>query len=71
MPILNTEKYQDLGNMGQLVSGIVFELLSWMAEEERHRIKTNQKQGIELAKEQVKYKGRPIKYHKDATVKGL
>lgn len=67
MPILNTEKYQDLGNMGQLVSDIVFELLSWMVEEERHRIKTNQKQGIELAKEQGKYKGRPIKYHKNAT----
>lgn len=67
MPILNTEKYQDLGSMGQLVSDIVFELLSWMVEEERDRIKTNQKQGIELAKEQGKYKGRPVKYHKNAT----
>lgn len=66
MPILNTEKYKDLGSMGQLVSDIVFELLSWMVEEERHRIKTNQKQGIELAKEQGKYKGRPIKYHEKA-----
>ncbi|MGX4685551.1 recombinase family protein [Vagococcus sp. JNUCC 83] len=66
MPILNTEKYKDLGNMGQLVSDIVFDLLSWMVEEERDRIKTNQKQGIELAKEQGKYKGRPPKYHKDA-----
>jgi len=66
MPILNTEKYKDLGSMGQLVSDIVFELLSWMVEEERHRIKTNQKQGIELAKEQGKYKGRPLKYHKNA-----
>lgn len=66
MPILNTEKYQDLGSMGQLVSDIVFELLSWMVEEERERIKTNQKQGIELAKEQGKYRGRPVKYHKDA-----
>lgn len=66
MPILNTEKYVDLGSMGQLVSDIVFELLSWMVEEERTRIKNNQRQGIELAKEQGKYKGRPVKYHKDA-----
>jgi len=66
MPILNTQKYADLGSMGQLVSDIVFELLSWMVEEERNRIKTNQKQGIELAKEAGKYKGRPTKYHKDA-----
>jgi len=66
MPILNTEKYKDLGSMGQLVSDIVFELLSWMVEEERNRIKMNQQQGIELAKEQGKYKGRPMKYHKDA-----
>lgn len=66
MPILNTEKYVDLGSMGQLVSDIVFELLSWMVEEERIRIKNNQRQGIELAKEQGKYKGRPVKYHKDA-----
>lgn len=67
MPILNTEKYKDLGSMGQLVSDIVFELLSWMVEEERNRIKTNQRQGIELAKEQGKYKGRPVKYHANAT----
>lgn len=66
MPILNTEKYKDLGSMGELVSDIVFELLSWMVEEERERIKNNQKQGIELAKKEGKYKGRPVKYHKDA-----
>lgn len=65
MPILNTEKYKELGSMGQLVSDIVFELLSWMVEE-RNRIKTNQRQGIELAKQQGKYKGRPVKYHNDA-----
>lgn len=67
MPILNTQKYSELGSMGQLVSDIVFELLSWMVEEERNRIKTNQKQGIELAKQQGKYKGRPVKYHENAT----
>lgn len=66
MPILNTEKYKDLGSMGQLVSDIVFELLSWMVEEERERIKNNQRQGIELAKKEGKYKGRPLKYHENA-----
>lgn len=67
MPILNTQQYGELGSAGKLVSDIVFELLSWMVEEERNRIKTNQRQGIELAKEQGKYKGRPVKYHENAT----
>lgn len=66
MPILNTDKYSEMGELGEVITNMVFELLSWMVEDERKRIKNNQKQGIALAKKEGKYKGRPIKYHKDA-----
>lgn len=68
MPILDTRKYKDLEGVGQLVSDLVLTLLSWMVEEERERIRTAQREGIEIAKKQGKYKGGKKKYH--AGVKG-
>lgn len=67
MPILDTRKYKELEGVGQLISDLVLTLLSWMVDEERERIKTAQREGIEIAKQQGKYKGRPVKYHKNAT----
>jgi len=69
MPILDTRKYKDLEGVGQLVSDIVLNLLSWMVEEERKRIRENQRQGIEIAKQKGKFKGRPKKYHINASGK--
>jgi len=69
MPILDTRKYKELEGVGQLISDIVLSLLSWMVDEERERIRTAQKQGIAIAKKNGKYKGRPPKYHKNATGK--
>lgn len=69
MPILDTRKYEDLEGVGQLVTDIVLQLLSWMVEEERKTIRETQRQGIELAKQQGKYTGRKIKYHANATGK--
>jgi len=66
MPILDTTKYKELDGVGKLITNIVKDLLSWMVEEERKRIRNAQKQGIKLAKEQGKYKGRPLKYHRNA-----
>lgn len=66
MPILDTRKYKDLEGVGQLISDIVLSLLSWMVDEERERIRTAQKEGIKLAKQKNKYKGRPFKYHEKA-----
>lgn len=66
MPLLNTEKYSEMGELGEVITNMVFELLSWMVEDERKRIKSNQRQGIELAKKEGKYKGRPVKYHEKA-----
>ncbi|TCP24480.1 DNA invertase Pin-like site-specific DNA recombinase [Scopulibacillus darangshiensis] len=69
MPILDTRKYKDLEGIGQLITDIVLQLLSWMVEEERTNIRENQRQGIEIAKIEGKYNGRKVKYHANATGK--
>lgn len=55
-PILNTVGKTDLEKI--LISNIVFELLSYMAEKERIKIRQRQAEGIAIAKEKGKYKGR-------------
>src|SRR5690625_1563207 len=69
MQILDTRKYKELEGVGQLISDLVLTLLSWMVDEERERIRSAQRQGIEIAKKQGKYKGRKRKYHAGATGK--
>lgn len=69
MPILDTRKYKELEGVGQLVSDIVLTLLSWMVDEERERIRTAQKEGIEIAKQQGKFRGGKKRYHAGATGK--
>lgn len=69
MPILDTRKYKELEGVGQLVSDLVLTLLSWMVEEERNRIRTAQREGIEIAKAKGKYKGGKKRYHAGATGK--
>ncbi|WJE43100.1 recombinase family protein [Bacillus halotolerans] len=69
MPILDTRKYKELKGVGQLVSDLVLTLLSWMVEEERTRIRTAQREGIEIAKKLGKFKGGKKRYHKGATGK--
>jgi len=55
-PILNTVDKSDLERT--LISNIVFELLSYMAEKERIRLMTRQAEGIAIAKLKGKYAGR-------------
>ena len=43
-----------------MINNILVEVLAAMAEEERNKIKTRQAEGIAIAKEQGKYKGRPL-----------
>ena len=69
MPILDTRKYKELEGMGQLVSDIVFTLLSWMVDDDRQRIRTAQQEGIAIAKQQGKYRGGKKRYHATATGK--
>lgn len=66
LPILDTRKYKDLEGVGKLVSDLVLSLFSWLVEEERLRIRTAQRGGIEIAKKEGKFKGRPIRYRADA-----
>lgn len=59
MPLLDTRKYKELDGIGELVTNLVLEILSWLAEEERIKIKQRQKEGIYSAqKRNVKF-GRP------------
>jgi|APAga8741244001_1050109.scaffolds.fasta_scaffold09406_4 DNA invertase Pin-like site-specific DNA recombinase len=70
LPVLNTAQYKGIeggDKLGKLVSDIFLSVMSWMVEEERNRIKSAQKQGIEIAKKQGKYKGRELKYSKNAS----
>lgn len=57
MPLLNTEK--DEYGAGKLISDLMLQILSWLAEEERNRIKKRQREGIEVAKKKGKHLGRP------------
>lgn len=56
-PILNTTNKGDLEKT--LISNIVFELLTYMAQKERDKIKSRQKEGIAEAKAIGKHLGRP------------
>lgn len=56
MPILDTRTNKDL--IGTLISDIVLQLLSYVAQSERENIKQRQAEGIALAKAQGKHLGR-------------
>lgn len=66
MPILDTRKYKEMEGVLQLVSDLVFTLLTWVVDDERKRSKVAQIEGISIAKTKGKYKGRPTKYSADA-----
>ena len=60
MPILDTTKNKDL--LGTLISDLVLQLLSYVAENERVNIKQRQAEGIAAAKARGVKFGRPKKY---------
>ena len=51
MPLLDTTKYKDMNGLETLISDIILRLLSYMAEDERIRLKERQREGIKIAKE--------------------
>lgn len=54
MPILNTRKYRDgLDEIGELISNLVLQILTWLSQEELKNIKERQRMGIESAKNVV------------------
>lgn len=64
MPILDTTKYTD--ELGELLLNVAKEFLSYNAEQELKKILYRQKQGIEIAKQEGKYKGRSRSYAPDS-----
>lgn len=59
MPLLNTQISKDLD--GTFVADLVLQILSYVAEKERENIRRRQREGIEIAKREGKYKGRAKK----------
>ena|SRR5699024_4413037 len=57
MPLLDTTQYKD--SMGTFIADLVLQILSWVAQEEREKIRTRQREGIDAAKKQGKTFGRP------------
>ena len=57
MPVLDTTRTEGL--IGDVISDIVLQLLSYVAEQERAFIKQRQAEGIKLAKEKGKRLGKP------------
>ncbi len=57
MPLLDTAADQDL--IGTLISNLVLELLSFVAENERNMIRQRQAEGIRIAREKGVHLGRP------------
>lgn len=55
--------------MRRLLNNLIIELFKYTAENERRQILERQRQGIELAKEKGKYKGRPLAYSADSADK--
>lgn len=56
-------------NLRRLLNNLIIELFKYTAENERKQIRERQRQGIELAKEKGKYKGRPFAYSADSADK--
>lgn len=57
MPLLDTTQYKD--SLGTFISDLVLQILSWMAEEERDRIRKRQREGIDVALKNGVSFGRP------------
>lgn len=67
MPLLNTREYPD-SLMGTLISDIVLQLLSYVAQTERENIKRRQAEGIAAAQARGVRFGRPRKMKPNAFV---
>jgi DNA invertase Pin-like site-specific DNA recombinase len=57
MPLLDTTQYKD--SLGTFIADLVLQILSWMAQEERDRIRKNQREGIDNALKNGVSFGRP------------
>ena len=56
--LFDSRKFKSMGDIGKLMEDQFLSLLSYVAEQERKKIKQRQAEGIIIAKSQGKYKGR-------------
>lgn len=63
MPLLDTRRDKDL--MGTFIADLVLQVLSFVAQSERERIRERQRQGIDAAKARGVRFGRPVKIPPD------
>lgn len=66
LPLLNTKQYKVVDSEGNtmansLVADLVLQVLTYMSEEERKKIKIRQREGINSARKRGKHLGRPRK----------
>lgn len=65
MPILDTRGRTEDDPTGEMISKIVLTIMAWMAQKETEERKRRQRDGIEVAKREGKYKGRkPVEVDK-------
>ncbi|MCM3543597.1 recombinase family protein [Priestia megaterium] len=57
MPLLDTTQYKD--SLGTFIADLVLQILSWMVQEERDRIRKHQREGIDAALNKGISFGRP------------
>ncbi|MEH6946215.1 recombinase family protein [Bacillus sp. JJ634] len=57
--LFDSRKFKSMGDMGKLMEDQFLSLLSYVAEQERKKIKQRQKEGIAVAKAKGKHLGRP------------
>jgi DNA invertase Pin-like site-specific DNA recombinase len=62
--VLNLPSFASIDdpNLRNLITNIIVELYKYIAQEERETIRERQRQGIEIAKKQGKYKGKVREY---------
>ncbi|KRL41730.1 site-specific recombinase, DNA invertase Pin related protein [Liquorilactobacillus nagelii DSM 13675] len=62
--VLNLPSFADIEdpNLRNLITNIIVDLYKYIAQEERETIREHQRQGIEIAKKQGKYKGKVREY---------
>ena len=58
LDFMNSRAFRGMGEVGKLMEDMVLNLLAWVAQTEREKIRARQAEGIALAKEQGKYTGR-------------
>lgn len=56
--LFDSRKFRQMGDHGRLMEDQMLSLLAWVADQERTKIKKRQAEGIAIAKEAGKYKGR-------------